>query len=64
MILGMKIVDANTLGKASTGKLCLRYLGYYISALIIGLGFFWVGWDQRKQGWHDKLARTVVIYED
>jgi uncharacterized RDD family membrane protein YckC len=25
------------------------------------LGFIWVGFDQRKQGWHDKLAKTVVI---
>jgi len=25
------------------------------------LGFLWVGWDARKQGWHDKLAGTVVI---
>ena len=22
------------------------------------LGFFWIGWDARKQGWHDKLAGT------
>ena len=63
MILGIKIVDAKTLGKASTGKLCLRYLGYYVSALILGLGFFWVGWDSRKQGWHDKMAGTLVIKE-
>lgn len=63
MILGMKNVDANTPGKASTGKLCVRYLGYYISALTLGLGFFWVGWDGRKQGWHDKIAGTLVIKE-
>lgn len=63
MILGIKIVDANTLGKASTGKLCLRYLGYYVSLLVLGLGFFWVGWDRRKQGWHDKIAGTLVIKE-
>ena len=25
------------------------------------LGLFWVAWDRRKQGWHDKIARTVVI---
>jgi len=29
--------------------------------LTIGLGYFWVIWDKRKQGWHDKLANTVVI---
>jgi uncharacterized RDD family membrane protein YckC len=27
------------------------------------LGIFWVGWDKRKQGWHDKIAGTLVIKE-
>ena len=27
-------------------------------------GLFWIGWDRRKQSWHDKLAHTVVIRED
>ncbi len=63
MILGMKIVDAETLGKVSTGRLFVRYLGYYVSALVLGLGFIWIAWDRRKQGWHDKIARTLVIRE-
>jgi uncharacterized RDD family membrane protein YckC len=63
MILGIKIVDANTLGKASPGQLLIRYLGYYISMLPLCLGIFWVGWDKRKQGWHDKIAGTLVIKE-
>jgi uncharacterized RDD family membrane protein YckC len=25
------------------------------------LGLIWVGIDKRKQGWHDKLAGTVVV---
>ncbi len=25
------------------------------------LAFLWMIWDQRKQGWHDKLARTYVV---
>ncbi len=64
MLLGIKIVDAKTMGKASTGKLCLRYLGYYVSMIPLMLGIFWVGWDKRKQGWHDKIAGTLVIKEE
>lgn len=64
MILGIKIVDADTLGKASTDKLVLRYVGYYVSLLLLGLGFLWVAWDKRKQGWHDKIAGTLVIKEN
>ena len=63
MIFGMKIVDAETLDPISKGRLVLRYLGYYLSMLVLFLGFLWVGWDKRKQGWHDKIARTVVIKE-
>ncbi|MDH3221419.1 MAG: RDD family protein [Gammaproteobacteria bacterium] len=63
MVLGLKIVDAATLAKPSTGKLVVRYLCYYLSALALGLGFLWVAWDRRKQGWHDKIAGTLVIKE-
>jgi uncharacterized RDD family membrane protein YckC len=61
MVLSLRIVDAETLGPISAGQAIGRYLGYYVSTLVFFLGFFWVAWDPRKQGWHDKLARTVVI---
>jgi len=62
MILNIAIVDAKTGGKPSTGQFIGRYLGYYLSMLPVFLGFFWVAFDKRKQGFHDKLAGTVVIY--
>ena len=61
MIIGAKIVDARTGEAPSTGRLIVRYLGYYLSAFPFCLGFLWVAFDRRKQGWHDKLANTVVI---
>ncbi|MBQ0755111.1 MAG: RDD family protein [Gammaproteobacteria bacterium] len=61
MAVSAVIVDAKTLGKPSAGQLVLRYLCYYVSAIPLLLGIFWVGWDKRKQGWHDKIAGTVVI---
>jgi uncharacterized RDD family membrane protein YckC len=59
--LGLRIVDANTLLPASTARLVLRFVGYLVSALPLYLGFLWIGVDRRKQGWHDKIARTIVI---
>ncbi len=38
----------------------LRYIGYFLSALPLDFGFLWIAFDARKQGWHDKLASTVV----
>jgi uncharacterized RDD family membrane protein YckC len=59
-----KLADANNFGRVSTGRLFIRYLGYILSALPLGLGFLWIAFDRRKQGWHDKLAGTVVIMQD
>jgi uncharacterized RDD family membrane protein YckC len=61
MAIGAKIVDAKTGGKPSTGQFIGRYLCYYLSSLLLGLGFIWVAFDSRKQGWHDKLAGTLVV---
>ncbi len=61
IVLKLSIVDANTGGKPSIGQFIGRYLAYYISMIPLFLGFFWVGIDKRKQGWHDKLAGTVVV---
>lgn len=61
MAIGAKIVDASTGRAASAGQLVGRYFGYYVSVLPFCLGIFWVAFDDRKQGWHDKLAGTVVV---
>ncbi|RLA44019.1 MAG: RDD family protein, partial [Gammaproteobacteria bacterium] len=61
MALRLKVVDSKTGQAISTPKAIGRYLAYYISALPLLLGFIWVGIDKKKQGFHDKLAGTVVV---
>lgn len=61
MATKLTILDAKSGGKPSTGQFIVRYLGYYISMIPLFLGIIWVGIDKRKQGWHDKLAGTVVV---
>jgi uncharacterized RDD family membrane protein YckC len=39
----------------------LRYVGFIIAALPLLIGLIWAAFDARKQGWHDKIASTVVI---
>jgi uncharacterized RDD family membrane protein YckC len=40
----------------------MRHLvGYPLSTICFFLGFLWMLWDPRQQGWHDKLARTIVV---
>jgi uncharacterized RDD family membrane protein YckC len=61
MVISARIVDAKTGGKPTTGQLIGRYFGYYVSTIPLFLGLIWVAFDPRKQGWHDKLAGTVVV---
>ena len=56
-----RIVDADTLEAPTTSKLLVRYLGYYVSTFGLFIGFLWIAFDPRKQGWHDKMANTVVV---
>jgi len=61
MALRLRVLDANTGQAISTPKAIGRYFAYYVSALPLFLGFIWVGIDKKKQGFHDKLAGTVVV---
>lgn len=61
MATKLTIVDSKTGGKPTTKQLIVRYLGYYVSMIPLFIGIIWVGIDKRKQGWHDKLAGTVVV---
>ena len=61
MAMSARIVDADTGAPLTTSKSVIRYLGYFVSLLPLGVGFFWIGFDRRKQGWHDKMANSVVV---
>lgn len=60
-MLSLRVVDANTGKTLSVGQAAARYACYILSMLPAGLGFIWVAFDRRKQGWHDKIAQTVVV---
>lgn len=61
MAVSTKIVDAESGNAASTGQLIGRYFAYFAATIPLGLGILWVAFDKKKQGWHDKLAGTVVV---
>ncbi len=61
MAVSAKIVDARTGKEPSVGQYVGRYFAYILSAIPLCLGFLWVAFDSKKQGWHDKLAGTVVV---
>lgn len=61
IVTKLSIIDAKTGNKPSTAQFIGRYFSYYISIIPFLLGIIWVGFDKRKQGWHDKLAGTLVV---
>ncbi|MBP0444988.1 RDD family protein [Roseomonas sp. SSH11] len=63
MLFRLRVVDAETGGMPPWPRLVLRYFGYILSGLPLGLGYFWMLWDPRRQCWHDRLARTLVVQD-
>ena len=61
MALNLRIVRVQNGAPLDFGAAILRYVGYIISSIPFGIGLLWVAFDPRKQGWHDKIAGTVVI---
>lgn len=61
MALSLRVVDAKTGNALTVGQSIGRYLGYFVSTIPLGLGLIWVAFDPKKQGWHDRLAGTVVV---
>jgi uncharacterized RDD family membrane protein YckC len=61
LLLGIRIVRVDG-RRLSFRRSLLRFLGYIVSFLVFYLGFLWILMDNRRQGWHDKIADTCVVY--
>jgi uncharacterized RDD family membrane protein YckC len=64
MPFGLRIVRAADGSRMTWTNVILRFIGWFACWLIVFpvcIGFFWAAFDPKKQGWHDKVAGTVVI---
>lgn len=61
-VFQLRVVDARTGGRLAWDMAMLRYVGYVVSALPLGLGFLWADLEPQKQTWHDKMALSLVLY--
>ena len=57
----MRIVRAADGSRPDWVIALLRYVGLIISIVVFLLGVIWAAFDGRKQGWHDKIAGTLVV---
>ncbi len=60
-ILGIRVVRSVDGGPLTKQQAILRTVGYWVSGAVLYLGFLWILVDDRRQGWHDKIADTLVV---
>jgi uncharacterized RDD family membrane protein YckC len=60
MIVGIAVTDLSG-GRISFARATGRYFGKYLSGLIVGIGFFMVGFTEKKQALHDMMAGSLVV---
>ncbi len=58
-MLGIRVVSADG-GQVTKGRYFVRLIGYWISGMLLGIGFLMALWDTNQQALHDKLANTYV----
>ena len=60
-IMGIRIVSQDG-HKLKLTQSIVRYIGYFISTIAFGMGFLSILIDDHRLAWHDKLAKTCVLY--
>lgn len=61
-LLRLKVVQANDLAAPGVLTAIVRWIGLWVSFAFCFAGVIWVAFDSRHQGWHDKLAGTLVVH--
>lgn len=59
-LLGIRVLDSRTLSPPRPGRAIRRFFWLVLAALPFCLGILWILVDDRRRGWHDKFARTIV----
>jgi uncharacterized RDD family membrane protein YckC len=61
--LGIRVISFQDGGPIGHGRAFIRYIGRFVSSIVIYLGYLWMLWDKERQTWHDKFANAVVVPE-
>jgi uncharacterized RDD family membrane protein YckC len=60
LVLGVKVTDGQG-NRIGTGRSAGRFLGTFVSSLVLGVGYLLAGWTERRQALHDMIAGTLVV---
>jgi uncharacterized RDD family membrane protein YckC len=59
-VMGVRVLRSDG-SRLRFGNAVRREIGYVLSGILF-LGYLWILFDNRRQGFHDKLAGTIVVY--
>jgi uncharacterized RDD family membrane protein YckC len=60
-ICGIHVISEDG-GRVGVGLALGRYFAYFVSSIVLGLGFLMIGWTDQKRGLHDMICGTRVVY--
>lgn len=60
MVMKIRVIKIDE-SKLTYSDALVRELSKILSTLAFSLGYLWMIWDAKKQTWHDKIARTIVV---
>jgi uncharacterized RDD family membrane protein YckC len=58
--LGLKVISVDE-RPIDWPRATLRSVFWLVGLASLGLGLLWIIWDEKRQGWHDKLSGTMVV---
>ena len=61
LLLSQRVVDVSGSPSLGLDQAVLRWAMSWVGLLAAGVGLLWMGFDQRRQGWQDRVARTLVV---
>jgi uncharacterized RDD family membrane protein YckC len=62
-LLGLRVVREVDGGPLDAARAAVRILFFVVGFLAVYAGWLWVAFEPRKRGWHDMMAKTIVVRE-
>lgn len=63
MLLGLRVVSSDGEIVLKGRRPLIRVLTYPLSFAVLGIGLLGIVFNPERQAWHDRLARTAVVYD-
>lgn len=60
-VAGLRVVDTEGRNPGVAVAIPREMVGRFVATIAAGIGLAWAVFDPKRQGWHDKIAGTLVI---